>query len=234
MGYRVFPCAPLSKLPITPHGYKDATTDLAQILDWWHERPQANIGLATGKGILVADLDIPKNWTRTVLNPPRCITPNSGFHLYFQVNGRCPTTAGKIGPGIDTRGDGGYVIVPPSRLSNGRYEWIEDLDGNIPLLPTEIATRLTEKHYTILPGDTTRNGHAELSYALGRLVLSSPGTRNDTLFRCALRIGGMVQSGILDRDYAFQSLTNTAVLIGLTSLEVSRTIESGFRRGGIY
>ena len=233
MGYRVFPCAPFSKLPITPHGYKDATTDLGQILTWWHDQPKANIGLATGNGIIVADLDCGEFWRRTTVNPPRCSTPNGGFHLYFMVGGKAPTTARKIGPGIDTRGDGGYVIVPPSRLSNGRYEWIKFLNGSIPKLPKDINDKLQNRNYQAFVGSTTGEGQSELCRVLGKLLLAPEGQRNDTLFRCALRTGGMVQSGILDQDYAFQSLTNTAVLIGLTPFEVSRTIESGFRRAGI-
>ena len=234
MGYRVFPCAPLSKLPITPHGYKDATTDLSQILTWWHDKPEANIGLATGAGLLVVDLDRTGSWQRTIVDPPRCVTPSNGFHLYFRMEGRAPTTACKLGSGIDTRGDGGYVIVPPSRLSNGKYQWIEFLSGDIPLLPEEIKEKLENRRYEIFPQDTTKDGYGELCRILGRLLLATEGNRNDILFRCACRAGGMVQSGILDRDYAFQALSNTAMLIGLTSHEVPRTIESGFRRAGIY
>ena len=56
LGYRVFPCAPGNKNPLTEHGFHDATTDAEQIECWWEENPTANVGLAT-EGLLVVDVD---------------------------------------------------------------------------------------------------------------------------------------------------------------------------------
>ncbi len=47
-GWRVFPCKPGGKTPLTPHGFQDATTDEATIRGWWEQWPDANIAIATG------------------------------------------------------------------------------------------------------------------------------------------------------------------------------------------
>ena len=58
LGYAVFPCTPGGKVPLTEHGFLDATTDPARIEAWWKEQPRANIGMAT-QGMLVVDADAP-------------------------------------------------------------------------------------------------------------------------------------------------------------------------------
>ena len=57
-GLRVFPCKPRDKVPATAHGCKDATTDPAQIAAWWDGTYLYNVGLATGGGVVVLDVDI--------------------------------------------------------------------------------------------------------------------------------------------------------------------------------
>ena len=91
INYPIFPIRVNAKTPLTLHGFKDATTDQAQVKEWWSQWPDANIGLATGKpsGISVVDVDgqegvdsikmlgLPKTWT---VRTPR----GTGYHLYFQ------------------------------------------------------------------------------------------------------------------------------------------------------
>lgn len=129
-GWRVFPCRPLSKQPASAHGFLDATTEPAQIRRWWSERPDYNIGIATGGGNAVLDVDVktadgfatlaaleaelgalPETFTVN--------TPSGGRHYYFA--GTWPSSSNRLGPSIDTRGDGGYVLAPPSILSEGFY-----------------------------------------------------------------------------------------------------------------
>ena len=56
-GLRVFPCKPADKVPATVHGVLDATTDATRIEAWWTAYPTCNIGVATGGGLLVVDVD---------------------------------------------------------------------------------------------------------------------------------------------------------------------------------
>ncbi len=138
MGLPIFPCIPSGKRPATLHGCLDATTDPARVGEWWDGSQGYNIGLATGNGLVVLDVDInhdagkygdetlaelerqygplPDTWT--------CLTGGGGVHYYFQCDDPALTVAAGFAPGLDYRGVGGYVIVPPSVHENGReYVW---------------------------------------------------------------------------------------------------------------
>lgn len=135
LGYRVFPCEVGGKKPLTQHGCKDATIDEEQIEEWWTQWPEANIGVSTD-GLLVVDVDPvdggPNPWLASteeqaeLMDGAATITPRQGTHFWFrQPEGRSyGNTAGKIAPRVDTRANGGYVIVPPSRVAGvGLYQW---------------------------------------------------------------------------------------------------------------
>ena len=136
-GLPVFPCRnapgkPGHKAPLTPHGYKDATIDAEKIKAWWAKNPGALIGLPTGAitGIAVLDIDVKNGkdgfaavpgWEK--MTTLRSHTASGGAHLFFRANQpiRCATGS----DGVDVRGEGGYVIVPPSQ----GYSWA---DGAMP------------------------------------------------------------------------------------------------------
>ena len=140
MGLAVFPLEERGKRPITRNGCKDATTDAAQVKAWWQQYPESNIGIATGSrsgGIFVIDLDVDEDrgidgyhmledWQRENGRFPdtwTAITGRGGYHLYFKYDSEVRNRAGII-DGVDIRGEGGYVVAPPSIHSNGnRYEW---------------------------------------------------------------------------------------------------------------
>jgi hypothetical protein len=145
-GWHVFPLARHAKAPAIPKrkggkGYKDATNDAARIEKWWARHPDHNVGLATGHGFDVIDVDTKDSDG----NPspqgiisfmdlleahkiPEChgvaVTASGGTHLYVKATGK-GCFAG-IRPGIDYRGLGGYVVAPPSHLGKpGRgYTWL--------------------------------------------------------------------------------------------------------------
>jgi Bifunctional DNA primase/polymerase, N-terminal/AAA domain/Primase C terminal 1 (PriCT-1) len=137
-GLPVFPCN--GKTPLTEHGFHDASTDPEQVLTWWTHWPAANIGIPTGaiSGVGVIDVDAQHGGMKTLTQleaehgklpeTVEVLTPGGGRHYWFQLNGDpFPSTAGKLGVGIDTRGEGGYVIVPPSIGDNGRfYKFMRD------------------------------------------------------------------------------------------------------------
>jgi hypothetical protein len=138
-GMHVFPCLARDKVPATGRGHLEATTAASVITEWWSLIPNANIGLATGavSGVFVVDVDgleaeteLRKIEAELGLLPPTVeVITNRGRHLYFRHpgDGQVRCTQGAIAPGIDTRGDGGYVLAPPSVHPSGRrYCWSVD------------------------------------------------------------------------------------------------------------
>ena len=135
----IFPCRNTPndpdnhKRPLTLHGFLDATTNTEVIDYWWTKWPDALIGMPTGSltGIAVLDLDVKKgknglaivaDWE--IRSSVIARTQSGGAHLYFSAAGAPHCTTDQIALGVDTRGQGGYVIVPPST----GYRWINGHD----------------------------------------------------------------------------------------------------------
>ena len=130
-------CKSIGKHPRTKHGLKDATTDLAQIEDWWNKWPNANIGIPTGKksGWLVLDIDPDHGGvdsleeflgSRIIPDTLSSETGSGGMHLFFAYP-KDREIRGKVGilPGLDIRAEGNYIVVPPSKHASGRrYRWL--------------------------------------------------------------------------------------------------------------
>lgn len=189
-GFAVFPLKYRDKVPLTRNGCKDATTDAAQIKAWWQQYPNANIGLATGsvsQNIFVIDLDIDEDrgidgyhsledWQREHGDFPEtwtAITGRGGYHLYYRGNGKIKNRAGII-DGVDIRGNGGYVVAPPSIHKNGnRYEWEYSPDE------FELAKADNNVMYFLNHDDHRQSA----SFTMPNIV--SAGQRNQMLFRFA-------------------------------------------------
>lgn len=135
-GLHVFPLTPGSKVPLPRSGgFKDATTDPAQVDAWWSSNPALNIGIATGHLVDVIDIDGAlgqasrlAHWQmlEQIPNLGRVSTPRpGGMHLYVPASGK-GNKAGLL-PGIDYRGLGGYVVAPPSVNDAGTYSWTRPL-----------------------------------------------------------------------------------------------------------
>lgn len=132
---QAFPCRPGGKSPLTARGLLDATTDRATIEQWWKRWPDANVAVRTGResGIVVLDVDggdgLESLRRLEAENGPlpvttSVVTPRGGQHYHFEHPGfEIRNSAGVLGVGLDIRGDGGYVLVPPSVGADGRrYE----------------------------------------------------------------------------------------------------------------
>ena len=135
-------CKSPAKHPLTAHGLNDASSDPQQAERWWREKPRANIGIRTGaeSGLVLLDVDPPEGMEQLARieayhGPiPPTLTARSGkggLHFYFAHPGRSVSnrqdvlgerTSKEMGA-IDVRGDGGYIIAPPSRNTAGAYEW---------------------------------------------------------------------------------------------------------------
>lgn len=137
-GWPVFPLKPREKVPMSgSHGFKEATTNANLIERAWDRWPDANIGLATGAaaGIWVLDVDgeegeasLNKLMEELGLLPETLVaqTGGGGHHYYFAwPQGREVRNKANLRPGIDVRGEGGYVVLPPSIHPSGRpYTWV--------------------------------------------------------------------------------------------------------------
>ncbi|MSR59846.1 MAG: DUF3987 domain-containing protein [Planctomycetaceae bacterium] len=187
LGYRVFPCIPSQKKPATMHGCRDATCDPETIERWWTTWPSANLAVSTD-GLLVVDVDpLPDGSANPWLADPERLdalacgpmatTPRGGRHFWFrQPEGsklRCTTSV--IAVNVDTRANGGYIIVAPSRTDRGAYRWCDGypLDcgpDDLALPPAWLLDALTRR--------PQRNGQAK---PVGDGETIPEGQRNSTL-----------------------------------------------------
>ena len=136
LGYRVFPLERGGKRPIVAEWQKRATTDPATIEAWWAEAPEANIGIATGHGLVVLDCDCKDGrdglGSLALLDmmglPPsmRVRTVSGGVHVYLACSSERFNSVDRLDglPGIDVRGDGGFVVAPGSVVDGRKYEVI--------------------------------------------------------------------------------------------------------------
>ncbi len=150
----VFPCEPGGKRPLTINGFWDATTDTHRIKAWWARWPAANVGVPTGErsGLLVLDVDLRGGGLESLAalerengslpKTARSRTGGGGVHVFFRYppEKEVRNSAGCLGRGLDVRGEGGYVVVPPSR-TQGVYEWI---DRSYPIQAAWLLERLSE------------------------------------------------------------------------------------------
>lgn len=190
LGFSVIPIHAQSKKPLIAwRGYqKEHTTDL-QIKTWWRMWPTANIAIITGSlsGIAVVDIDTEAGYEKIsqyippTLVAPRVKTPSGGEHIYFRFPKQGVTNNVRVIEGCDLRGEGGYVLAPPSR----GYEWKEkEALRNIPELPADYFS-VVKKVETVCPSFDRE--------------LFNKGTRDDDLFHTAnvLFLGGMEYKNVL-------------------------------------
>lgn len=231
-------CTHPGKHPILTGGHKNATCDQQQIITWWHQHPQANIGDPTGKasGWYVVDVDKNKhgieNYSRFVEQHKHDIpeatlkvhTGGGGYHLIYgqPANGQAMGSGTHIGrlKGVDFRGDGGYIVVPPSLHFDQRYYvWHKnfsfddhhDLAG-LQKLPPIIADLVNKTAKALTDQDNVIEGG-----------------RNDYLFKqaCQFRREGVTDEQLFEQVWA----KNQALCIPpLDQAEVQQIVGSALKR----
>jgi putative DNA primase/helicase len=239
---------------MTRHGVNDATKDEASIRATWTSRPDANVGVATGavSSIFVLDVDPQhggeESFAKLVaehgaLPATRTVkTGGGGRHYYFKhPGGKVRNSVKKLGAGLDVRGDGGYVVAPPSNhKSDGTYEWLDERDpADAPawllalvVAPPEAKTAAPSKERTDFGVDGgTPYGLQALAEETLEVEGTPEGSRNEALNRAAFRIGRLVAGGEIDRKYAARRLVEAGVAAGLPQDEATRTARSGFFKG---
>lgn len=198
-------CSSPGKHPRTRHGVADATTDEERIRTWWQMWPAANIGIACGpSGLVVLDIDPRHGGDESLLDlierhgtevRDTCCaqTGGGGTHLVYRLPagasiGNVASSerfVGPLGPGIDVRAIGGYIVAPPSAHASGAlYEWYADEDPwSRP--PAELPAGLRE----LLEVRDHRASDLRVP-SLQQLLEQGvdEGARNDTLFRVAAKL----------------------------------------------
>lgn len=249
LGFAVFPVCSTNKKPHTPHGCKDAKTDIGAIKAWWERWPNASIGIATGEashGLVVVDLDqdddkgldgytelekwqkengeLPETW--------RSITGRGGYHLFFFSKDKQYQNRAGLLDGIDVRGEGGYIIAPPSLHPNGRrYEWEISPEDGIPMAQVnDTVDKLLTWKLAKAAGESGSRDPDRVKFELPEVIPS--GQRNDLLFRyaCSLQAKGIPNDAIYDYvNLANQNRCNPPVDAEEVATIVSSAI--GYEKG---
>lgn len=172
-GWPVLPLKPRAKTPLTTHGLHDASTDADEIADWWNRWPAANIGLRTGIAFDVLDIDGDAGLASVASIAPgyKHAGPVSGtgrgHHLLFAVT--LAKNGANLLPKLDFRGNGGYIVAPPSIHPDGHtYQWLRSPALPFPEAPDWLNTLLFPKKPAAL---TPRPTSATLASARDSLDL---------------------------------------------------------------
>jgi hypothetical protein len=233
------------------NGLTGATVDRDHIDAWWRRWPHANVAIRTGaaSGLVVLDIDRRGGGHRTLaqlvkqhsrLPATRAVQTGDGVHLYFQHPGTPVQNdaSRRLGPGIDIRGDGGYVLAPPSRHHNGQH--YRTLDERIPVaampawllhIVTLAPTPPPAERFSVFAHDGDAWARAALDSEASLVRAAQVGKRNTQLNRSAFSLGQIVAGGALDRAVVEDVLAHSAMASGLTEREARATIASGLRGG---
>jgi hypothetical protein len=250
-GLPVLPLQPRGKAPAVARGFYSATRNPETIKRLWRIADR-NIGVPTGStsGFWVLDVDpggedeiggLEANYgplpaTRTV------ITPRGGRHMWFQYTEPVPSTAGRIAPHVDTRGDGGYVVVPPSVTARA-YSWSGDPACDLAVSPNWLIELVRKKRSisdravaAIRPPTDSSAGSWTKAYAsaaldreIAALGATAPGGRNHALNRTAFRLFQLVAGGELGNAEVIHGLIAACHRNGLIGDDGERSVRATIR-----
>ncbi len=201
------------KHPRTRHGLKEASRSPDRIWRWWRRWPDANVGIRTGResGLVVLDVDVRHGGDTSLETleatydrlPPTltALSGGGGKHLYFLHPGRHIPNSAQVGgfPGLDVRGDGGYIVAPPSLHQSGQHYAWEALSHPVAALPRWLCDLLTPPGRSMSGGSprsrVSPSSEVEARWLRRALERVRPGTRNVTGYwlACRLRDAGVSQ-----------------------------------------
>ncbi len=136
-GWSVLPLRPGEKRPLLKwQALQHRRPDAGEVAEWYRRWPEAGVAVVTGaiSGLVVVDVDPEHGGEASLAELQRrhkalpvtvtAHTGGGGRHLYFSHPGGLVRNQANLAAGIDLRGDGGYVVAPPSLHPNGRrYLW---------------------------------------------------------------------------------------------------------------
>lgn len=229
---------------LLPHGLKSATTDPGIIRVWWSLWPDANIGIVTGaaSGIWALDIDPDKGGDLSLeaLYAQHGALPETveartggGTHLIFAHPGPSVRNRVRFAPGLDTRGDDGYIVVAPSRHASGaQYAWVVSPDDCDPVpappwLLDLIAPAVAPPGSAGTAGVASNGTHPPLPPRTQQYLAygAPPGSRNSELYAAAQQF---YAAGYTQAE-ADAQLRPRARADGLADDEIDRTIASAYR-----
>jgi hypothetical protein len=244
-GIPCFPCQLANKRPLPgSNGFKDATADPDQLKQLWQRYPGGLIGVPTGaaSGLFVLDIDSAKHpeadeWLErhSARLPETRLhrTRSGGLHLLFKHQDGLRNSESKLAPGVDTRGEGGYIIwwpfhlglnsghnfLPPARAP----EWL--VEALKPPAPTVIP-------FPSLPRFNSGPAICRVDGIIATVAQAREGTRNALTFWGACKLRDMIANRELDYGaarQAFNELISASRRTGLPNFEIRRTIASATR-----
>ena len=240
----VFPCGP-DKRPTTPNGFYNATSDPDGIRQLWRDHPGQLVGVPTGEvsGLFVVDIDNGRHeeandWLERhspyLPDTRHHATKSGGVHLLFEHRAGLRNTASKLAKGVDTRGEGGYIIWWPFHLALGAGHYF----GPIVPLPDWMVEELQPPVPKITftgPafGKSMGEPNAAVQGILNKVAQAREGNRNGILFWGACCIRNMVVNrklGGMEASQSLQALHNISLQTGLSAREIARTINSAMVR----
>lgn len=241
------------KAPLISNGHRGATTNERVIRELWKRNPGALVGIPTGErtNVWVLDLDVKANangheWLEVAeaANEPlpysaRVQTANGGTHVFFRhVEG--VRNRGKLGAGVDVRGEGGFVIAGGSVMQDGRaYHWLDDTGPDSVVdapqwlldlvLPPKYEHQAGEWQYQ--SGSNDRYVKRAVEAELSELASTPPGNRGYALNASAFALGTIVGAGALPRSEAEHGLYAAAVTCGVAQADGERETWAKIKRG---
>lgn len=240
------------------HGFYAATCDPDRIRAMRAYAPRGLLAMRTGavSGLVVVDVD-PRNGgdetarslvSRGLLPPTAWVrTGGGGAHLYYRHPGRSvPCSTGKpgrgLGPGVDVRGDGGYVVAPPSiHPDTGQpYCWRTGLAG-LAEMPASLITACLPQQVMVSPrlpmkitsGEGISSPDRLLTAHLDAVRRAPEGSRRTTLYGASRGVARMVLAGALTARDGIDALTDVGRLAQQTERDIRTAIMGGFRAEGV-
>lgn len=242
-GWSAFGLLPRTKKPASP--WKRFQTERPSLEDqrrWQAEGCNAAIVTGTASGVLVLDCDTPEaiaEAERLGTNGAPKAKTAKGAHFYFAHPGGQVSNKTGFLPGMDLRGDGGFVVAPGSiHPSGARYEWEIPPAGELPTVPGWLSEALRPKPAQAPPAAPIKSTASASPYSLAALQseieamrIAPEGTRNHQLNKSAFALAQLAASGDVSENEAAAELRQAALEAGLEPDEVEATLASGWRAG---
>jgi hypothetical protein len=247
----VFPCIPRGKAPAVARGFYAATTNPATIRRFW-TIPERNVGIPTGaaSGVWILDVDgdegeaslLELERRHGAIPETRTVITSRGRHVWFAYPGAVPSTAGRIGRGLDTRGENGYAIAPPSIHETGHcYAFADDPWRPLAIAPQWLVDAVRARPERTISDIATARirppcragnyGQAALKAEIAELSGTAPGGRNHALNLAAFNLFQLVAGGELAEHEVLTELQQACIANGLAKDDGWRSVQATIRSG---